>query len=147
MNNAFGEEGRKLLPLLQPDDVIWVHDYHLIPLAEELRRVRCNHPIGFFLHTPLPPVEILLSLRERRRQVPGERIGGDERQRAVEILARAGYVAERDEGAGAVEMRLAAQFVAETPARDGGIDRQEMADAMARHPRAFGELATSIVRM
>ena len=28
---------RKLLPLLQPDDIIWVHDYHLIPLAAELR--------------------------------------------------------------------------------------------------------------
>ena len=28
---------RKLLPLLRPDDVIWVHDYHLIPLAAELR--------------------------------------------------------------------------------------------------------------
>ena len=28
---------RKLLPLLQPDDTIWIHDHHLIPLAAELR--------------------------------------------------------------------------------------------------------------
>ena len=28
---------RKLAPLLRADDLIWVHDYHLIPLALELR--------------------------------------------------------------------------------------------------------------
>ncbi|RYF65286.1 MAG: alpha,alpha-trehalose-phosphate synthase, partial [Comamonadaceae bacterium] len=46
---------RKLLPLLQPDDVIWIHDYHLIPLAAELRALGCRQRIGFFLHIPLPP--------------------------------------------------------------------------------------------
>jgi trehalose 6-phosphate synthase len=51
-----------LQPLLRIDDVIWVHDYHLIPLAGELRRTGANHPMGFFLHTPLPAVEILLAL-------------------------------------------------------------------------------------
>ncbi len=44
-----------LAPLLRPDDVIWVHDYHLIPLAEELRELGCAQRIGFFLHIPLPP--------------------------------------------------------------------------------------------
>ena len=46
---------RILLPLLRPDDLIWVHDYHLIPLARALRRLGCEHRIGFFLHIPLPP--------------------------------------------------------------------------------------------
>jgi len=50
---------RKLLPLLQPDDVIWVHDYHLIPLASELRRAGVDNPIGFFLHVPFPDIEVL----------------------------------------------------------------------------------------
>jgi trehalose 6-phosphate synthase len=50
---------RKLMPLLQPDDVIWVHDYHLIPLASELRRAGATQPIGFFLHVPFPDVEML----------------------------------------------------------------------------------------
>jgi len=49
----------KLLPLLQPDDVIWVHDYHLIPLASELRRLGVTNPIGFFLHVPFPDIEVL----------------------------------------------------------------------------------------
>ncbi len=43
---------RKLLPLLREDDVIWVHDYHLIPLAAELRALGCRQRIGFFLHVP-----------------------------------------------------------------------------------------------
>jgi trehalose 6-phosphate synthase len=52
----------KLLPLLRPDDVIWVHDYHLIPLAAELRAMSCGNRIGFFLHTPLPPPLILAAI-------------------------------------------------------------------------------------
>jgi trehalose 6-phosphate synthase len=52
----------KLMPLLQPDDVIWVHDYHLIPLAAELRAMGCQQRIGFFLHTPLPPPLILAAI-------------------------------------------------------------------------------------
>jgi len=50
---------RKLLPLLQSDDIIWVHDYHLIPLASELRRAGIDNPIGFFLHVPFPDIEML----------------------------------------------------------------------------------------
>src|SRR5689334_23006201 len=46
---------RVLMPLLRPDDLIWVHDYHLIPLARALRRLGSQHRIGFFLHIPLPP--------------------------------------------------------------------------------------------
>jgi len=53
---------RRLLPLLRPDDVIWVHDYHLIPLAAELRALGCQQRIGFFLHIPLPPPLILAAI-------------------------------------------------------------------------------------
>ncbi|MGZ5180532.1 MAG: alpha,alpha-trehalose-phosphate synthase (UDP-forming) [Ramlibacter sp.] len=53
---------RTLLPLLRPDDVIWVHDYHLIPLAAELRALGCQQRIGFFLHIPLPPPLILAAI-------------------------------------------------------------------------------------
>jgi len=53
---------RKLVPLLQPDDIIWVHDYHLIPMAAELRAMGCKNRIGFFLHIPLPPPLILAAI-------------------------------------------------------------------------------------
>ena len=51
-----------LKPLLREDDIIWVHDYHLIPLAAELRELGCKQRIGFFLHIPLPPPLILAAL-------------------------------------------------------------------------------------
>ncbi len=54
---------RKLMPLLQDDDVIWIHDYHLIPLAAELRAMGCKQRIGFFLHIPLPPQIIMAAIR------------------------------------------------------------------------------------
>ncbi len=60
-----------LQPLLRIDDVIWAHDYHLIPLAGELRRAGASHPMGFFLHTPLPPVEILLALPRHQELMRG----------------------------------------------------------------------------
>jgi trehalose 6-phosphate synthase len=48
-----------LAPLLKPSDFIWVHDYHLIPMARELRRTGAAHRIGFFLHTPFPSLGVL----------------------------------------------------------------------------------------
>ncbi len=53
---------RKLMPLLKPDDTIWIHDYHLIPMAAELRAMGCAHRIGFFLHIPLPPPQVLAAI-------------------------------------------------------------------------------------
>ncbi|HEY8521157.1 MAG TPA: trehalose-6-phosphate synthase [Gammaproteobacteria bacterium] len=53
---------RRLLPLLQPDDIVWVHDYHLLPLAAELRRAGARQPIGFFLHVPFPSYDVLRAL-------------------------------------------------------------------------------------
>ncbi len=53
---------RELMKLLKDDDVVWIHDYHLIPLAAELRALGAKHRIGFFLHIPLPPQLILAAL-------------------------------------------------------------------------------------
>jgi trehalose 6-phosphate synthase/phosphatase len=39
-------------------DCIWVHDYHLLLAAEELRRIGSIQPLGFFLHTPFPPLDV-----------------------------------------------------------------------------------------
>ena len=53
---------RSLAKLLRDDDIVWVHDYHLIPIGDELRKLGIPHPMGFFLHVPFPPPEILLTL-------------------------------------------------------------------------------------
>jgi trehalose 6-phosphate synthase len=59
VNARFAEA---LSPFLLPDDTIWVHDYHLLSLAKELRALGHDNPIGFFLHIPCPPPDLLLTL-------------------------------------------------------------------------------------
>jgi len=51
-----------VLPLIEPDDLIWIHDYHLIPLGQQLRERGVRNRIGFFLHIPFPPSRLMVSL-------------------------------------------------------------------------------------
>lgn len=53
---------RALMPLLKSDDIVWVHDYHFIPLAAELRKLGFEGRIGYFHHIPWPTPEVYLSL-------------------------------------------------------------------------------------
>jgi trehalose 6-phosphate synthase len=59
VNKRFAET---LAPLIEPDDLIWVHDYHLIPLARELRALGVKNRIGFFLHIPWPAHQVFTAL-------------------------------------------------------------------------------------
>ncbi len=61
----------RLLPLLQSDDLIWVHDFHFIPMAECLRQAGCKQRIGFFLHIPWPSIQVLLALPNHEGIVRG----------------------------------------------------------------------------
>ena len=56
-----------VLPLIERDDMVWVHDYHLIPLGERLRSHGVKNRIGFFLHTPWPPARLFVSLPYHER--------------------------------------------------------------------------------
>lgn len=60
-NQRFAET---VLPLIEPDDVVWVQDYHMIPLGRELRSRGIANRIGFFLHIPWPPRRLLATLPE-----------------------------------------------------------------------------------
>ena len=66
VNRRFAET---LSPLIEPDDVIWVHDYHLIPLASELRMLGIKNRIGFFLHIPWPAHQVFTTLPGHGRLV------------------------------------------------------------------------------
>jgi trehalose 6-phosphate synthase len=67
VNNHFATELEKIA---KSDDLIWVNDYHLMPIADALRRRRHGNRIGFFLHVPLPPPEILTSLPNHEHLIP-----------------------------------------------------------------------------
>lgn len=60
---------------VQDDDMIWVHDYHLMllpqMLREELGSSKQNIRIGFFLHTPFPSSEIYRILPVRKEILEG----------------------------------------------------------------------------
>ncbi|AZQ69000.1 trehalose-6-phosphate synthase [Silicimonas algicola] len=55
--------------VLEPDDLLWIHDYHFLPLAQELRALGVTNRIGFFLHIPFPNAQNLPALPEAR-EVP-----------------------------------------------------------------------------
>lgn len=46
-----------LMEIIKPDDVVWIHDYHLMLLPGLVRNKLPNVPIGFFLHIPFPSFE------------------------------------------------------------------------------------------
>jgi trehalose 6-phosphate synthase/phosphatase len=59
VNRAFGEA---VVNALQPDDVLWIHDYHLMLLPKLVRDKFPEMPIGFFLHIPFPSWEVFRML-------------------------------------------------------------------------------------
>ena len=65
-NQRFADTVR---PLIEPDDVLWIQDYHMFPLGAELRERGCANRIGFFLHIPWPPRRLLGTLPNARALV------------------------------------------------------------------------------
>ncbi|HEY4286449.1 MAG TPA: bifunctional alpha,alpha-trehalose-phosphate synthase (UDP-forming)/trehalose-phosphatase [Puia sp.] len=55
VNQLFAE---KIVPILEPGDQVWIHDYQLMILPHLLRQKRPETTIGFFLHIPFPSYEI-----------------------------------------------------------------------------------------
>jgi trehalose 6-phosphate synthase len=76
-DRSFGESYERVnarfadsvLPLIEPDDLVWVHDYHLLPLGSMLRQKGVKNRMGLFLHTPWPPTRLLVSLPYHERLV------------------------------------------------------------------------------
>ncbi len=66
VNQRFAET---VAPLIEPEDLVWVHDYHLLPLGRSLRDKGLKNRIGFFLHIPWPPTRLLTSLPFHERLV------------------------------------------------------------------------------
>jgi len=59
----------KIKDFIQPDDIIWIHDYHLIPLVAYLRELVPQAKIGFFLHVPFPSYELIRILPKDCRNI------------------------------------------------------------------------------
>jgi trehalose 6-phosphate synthase len=59
VNHKFAKAVRKRAA---PADFIWVHDYHLMNLAAELRELGVRSRLAFFLHIPFPAPDVYLKL-------------------------------------------------------------------------------------
>lgn len=59
------------LALLQHDDLVWVHDYHLMLTPGTLRAAGARQRIGFFFHTPFPPLAIFAVVPRARTLLAG----------------------------------------------------------------------------
>jgi len=55
----------------RPNDLIWVHDYHLMLLPQMLRDRLPDAAVGFFLHIPFPSSEIFPVLPKREELLEG----------------------------------------------------------------------------
>jgi trehalose 6-phosphate synthase len=66
VNHVFAE---RIRPHIAEDDLVWVHDYHMIPLGWLLRQQGVTNRMGFFLHIPWPPTRLLVALPDHRRMV------------------------------------------------------------------------------
>ena len=134
VNACFAEA---LAPMLRRDDVVWVHDYHLIPLARELRRRGVRNRIGFFLHIPWPARQLFATLPRHHELVQSmfdyDLIGF---QTSEWLVAFQDYVVNELKGQSGPEGELTA-LGRTTVARAYpiGIDVEEM-HALARSPAA-----------
>lgn len=62
---------RQLAALLRPDDLIWIHDYHLLLFGSALREQGVQNPIGFFSHIPFPSPELFQAIPQHRELAAG----------------------------------------------------------------------------
>ncbi len=144
--NAFF--ARVLAAQIQPDDTIWVQDYHLIPLAAELRARGVTNKIGFFLHIPWPPADVFFAMPWHRRlleaftsyDLVGFQIDYDA-ENFVSCLVREGLGRETSRGtfrAGEREFRIGVFPI--------GIETEEFAEVAveAEHHALVKRMATSL---
>lgn len=59
VNRTFAD---RVASLAKPNEVVWVHDYHLMLVLKYLREAKPDAKIGFFLHIPFPPYSDLRQL-------------------------------------------------------------------------------------
>ncbi len=69
---------QKIAALVQPGDVVWIHDYQLLLLPTLLRKRVPSITIGFFLHIPFPSYELYRLLpNDWKRQILQGMLGAD----------------------------------------------------------------------
>jgi trehalose 6-phosphate synthase/phosphatase len=75
VNGIFAD---RILSLLEPSDILWIHDYQLMMLPGMIRQQRPEVTIGFFLHIPFPSFEVFRLLhRPWKEKIVSGLLGAD----------------------------------------------------------------------
>eukprot|EP00240_Pyramimonas_obovata_P000164 CAMPEP_0118931200 /NCGR_PEP_ID=MMETSP1169-20130426/7621_1 /TAXON_ID=36882 /ORGANISM="Pyramimonas obovata, Strain CCMP722" /LENGTH=1226 /DNA_ID=CAMNT_0006873671 /DNA_START=433 /DNA_END=4113 /DNA_ORIENTATION=- len=62
---------RGIMNLYQENDILWLHDYHVMLLPKMLKEIKPSMKVGWFLHTPFPSSEIYRALPRREEILRG----------------------------------------------------------------------------
>ncbi len=68
VNQQFAET---ILSIAQPNDLIWIHDFHLMLLPALIKNKKPDLKVGFFLHIPFPEPTIFQKLPMHRELLEG----------------------------------------------------------------------------
>jgi trehalose 6-phosphate synthase len=71
VNGIFADATAEVVAEMSEPPLLWVQDYHLMLLPELLRRRFPDSPLGFFLHIPFPPPELVARLPWRNQLLEG----------------------------------------------------------------------------
>jgi trehalose 6-phosphate synthase len=133
---------KALLPVLGPDDTIWIHDYQLIPMAAELRALGAKQRIGFFLHIPFPPWAVFSALPDSEvllRDLLAYDLVGVQTRRDLAGMTNClqeGLGLELDAGGGVTSLRDGVKRRTQLSAHAIGIDTRGFATTARK--AAFG---------
>lgn len=68
----------KIVESYKPNDIIWIHDYHLMLLPSMVRKRLPDATVGFFLHIPFPSFELFRLLPSKwRKEILQGLLGAD----------------------------------------------------------------------
>lgn len=132
---------RALAALIDADDVVWIHDYHLIPLGAALRALGVENRIGFFLHIPFPPPEVISAVPDHEWLIDSlyaYDLVGFQTDRDVDNFERASTDIAAGLDPASCPHRTSARET-EVDAFPIGIDAENFR-AMARTPEADGRI-------
>ncbi|MDZ7760440.1 MAG: trehalose-6-phosphate synthase [Desulfovermiculus sp.] len=62
---------REVIANSSADDYIWIHDYHLINVAQKIKQSGTSRECGFYLHTPFPSPDVFFNLPWREEILSG----------------------------------------------------------------------------
>ena len=150
--NAYVEANKRfcdvVLKHVQPGDMIWVHDYHLMLLPRLLRDALPDARIGFFLHIPFPTSELFRLLPGRETLLRGF-LGADLlgfqthaylqhfRSALLRIIGMESRINQVDVGGRAVRLEALPIGIAPEEFRDLLNTSKEAAECLEQYQRQF----------